>query len=1275
MHRFRAIAVLTGLIGGVLVCGCGKDARPQIDAPAERQADPGRTAGTLVAAQTAGQPWSALSVPAPELSQQEKYDAALLEALNLTIDRKYSQALIALERARACQDTEQVRQQIQRVKTLIDQQVAADRMVQDIQTVLEGGKPEEAARLATAGLQQFGGSDDADRLAKLKIQAEALATAQLAQSAQADDRAAHRARLRQEAEAAMGEKNLRAAAIAYEQALQLGDDADVRRRLDDIQGSLTRYDDRRRRAAELRRDPVNLEDAIVTLQQAAQAWDTLQVHQEIDDCTLALQKRRDRLSVADFEIRGELGVPSAGRTVADELLPAFKARFDLVERGQLGKVVDELRVEASELSANAATRQEVGRLARVRYLVVGSVTVADGIIVNARLVDVRSGLIVQTARLAAPTPSDLIAQLPQLANLLMMTDEQKMAFEQQQAQRTVAAPPVVVVAPLPPPPVIVVSQPLPPPVIVFTTQPPDFGGLRPQDFDRLPPPAASVEVVVQRDDPYKQRTVQVAVELGDNLFRRGKYREAHAQFELALSLSPHHKELSLRIESCRPYLPPPPVVQPVPVVVAAPAPVVVVARPRIAVLNFVVNADPGLVPPAFGDWASEQVASYFTPTYDVVERGEVCWYMGRLGVTMRDVLMNPSARVCLGRALNVRFFVFGAIQQTASFDISTHLIDAESGAKQGGGQIHVQDHQELKLRAAELVQQVQTNPAEANRLRQEALEKEKILNEARSRFQAGQYAQTVSICQEGLKRFPDHAGLRTLEQQAEQKVQQAALEQKRKEELAAQQARVAAAQKQQQDAAREAEAARKRAEAAAATRTAAERQAQEAQRQKAYEDLYTGAHRALQQGNYPQAVQLLQSAVALKPTDVASRELAQARAQADQVARARAAQEQAGREAEAKRQKEAELARARAQVEEARRKQEADELARRQAKAAEDAAKAAAAKKTAEDAAKAAAAKKAADDVERAARSAAATKAAEDAAKAAAAKKTADDAAKAAAAKKAADDAEHAARSAAAAKAAEDAAKAAAAKKAVDDAAKAAATKKAADDAEHAARATAAAKAAEDAARASAAKKAAEDAAKVAAAKKAADDAGRAAQVSQLLTAGRNALNARQLDVAAKAFADAGKLAPGDPAVTKGIQDVEQARRAAAAAAEAEQKRRMEADARNRAAAYQAAMNTGKQALAAKRYDDAVRLFTDASRAQPGDAAAAAMLKEVDRLRRAEYARLMPLGKAAMTAKKYDEAVNTYAAALAALPGDPAAAAALKDAQQALQASKSPPKR
>ncbi len=79
------------------------------------------------------------AIPAPELSPQERYDAALWTAVTLLADRKYAEAIQALEQARAVQDTDQVRREIARVKLRLDVARAAGRTTRDIQTVLDGG--------------------------------------------------------------------------------------------------------------------------------------------------------------------------------------------------------------------------------------------------------------------------------------------------------------------------------------------------------------------------------------------------------------------------------------------------------------------------------------------------------------------------------------------------------------------------------------------------------------------------------------------------------------------------------------------------------------------------------------------------------------------------------------------------------------------------------------------------------------------------------------------------------------------------------------------------------------------------------------------------------------------------------------------------------------------------------------------------------------------------------------------------------------------------------
>jgi tetratricopeptide (TPR) repeat protein len=1272
-----------------------------------------------------------IDVPALELNVQEKYDAALLDALNQLADKKYADALASLEAARALRDTEQVQAEIEKVKRLQEQQVAAAKAAQDIQTVLDQGKPDEANRLATDALQQFGATDAADDLTRVKRETAVVTATQIG------DDVTRRDRFRREGEAALRDNNFRAAAIAFETALQYGDQLDLRTQLDQVRSTLARYDDARARALRLRRDPTQLEDAIAALKDAAAAWDTLQVRQDLDECTLLLQKRHERISVADFEVRGDLGVPMAGRAVAEELLPFFKAKYDLVERGQIGKVIDELRLEASDLIDSPESRQQFGQLSRVRYLVVGSITPMSGILVNARLVDVRTGLVVQTARFVAATPEEMMGRLRQLATILMMTDEQKFAYEQQQAQQAVLALKVIDVGTLPPPPpLLVVGQPLPPPIVVFAPQPPPFGGLVIDDFRGLPLPPPpdrgfSLDIAVGRDDPYRQRGFALSVELGDNLFRRGRYKEAHRQFELALRLGGGGVDLSLRIDRCRPYLPPPPPPPPPPssVVVVqdplAPPPVVVVApppRPRLVVFNFLVNADPGLVPPAFGDVASDHFASCFGATYEIVDRGEVCWYMGRLGITMRDVLTNAGARITLAQALNVRFFAYGVIQQTASFNVTTHLIDAETGARHGGGDIHVQDHQELKLRMNELVQQTVAKPDEQAKLAQTGKENEKLLNDARKLYETGKYKEAAATSREGLKRLPSSVAFQQLLQQSEQAAQKAALEEARVQEAAKWQAAMAAAQQKQQELAKQAEAARHKADEEAKSKNAAARRAQEQQKLRAYGGLITQARQASQQGNHAQAVSLLQSAVALQPSDSVNRELAQEKAKEEETRKAQAAKEQAAKEAAQRKQREEQIAKAKANVDEERKRREAEDAARRKEMETRDHAQAARLIEQAKqqlakqqyDAALVALGSARqlhhTDEVDKLL-----AQAIEGKAKADAEKKGAQ--AKAELERKLAEQKAQREKAEAEAKHKQEAytaaltqAQKALVEKRYDDAV---AKYQEADKLFHTDAVITGLKQAQEGqartlAQSDAEKRKIEDQKRAEADRQKrlaeeqkqaeADKQKRMAAYQSAIKAGRDAMTVKHHDEAIEAFTEAGRLMPGDRDAAALLRAAEKAKTDAQAAADAEMRRKE--GQQKRAADYGRLIKQAETAMAIKHYDEAAKAYGDALKLMPGDTAAAkgqrdalalqreadkakadadartqaeARKKEVEKKRQADYAKLMAQGQSAMTAKKYEDAVKAYNDALKLMPGDAAATRALNEATRALDAVKKPP--
>jgi tetratricopeptide (TPR) repeat protein len=697
------------------------------------------------------------------------------------------------------------------------------------------------------------------------------------------------------------------------------------------------------------------------------------------------------------------------------------------------------------------------------------------------------------------------------------------------------------------------------------------------------------------------------------------------------------------------------------------------------VFNFLVNSEPGLVPPAVGDWAADQFAASFGGRYELVERGEVCWYMGRLGVTMKDVLGDAAARRCLAQALNVRFFVFGSIQQTSSFDVATHLVDADTGARTGTGKIHVQDHQELKLRMTELAQQLGAPGAEQAQLARQGQESEKALNEIRKLQKAGQYTKAAEMSRAALQQSPNNVALQQLLAESEKQAQQAALAQAEAEAAKRRQAEAEAALKRQQELARQTEEARRKAEQEAKSRDEAARRAQETQKQKAADELTAQGQRAMQQKNYEQAVASFQSAVALKPSDGGFRDLAQARARLDEANRARAAEEQAKKDAELKKQRE----QAQVRVEEEKRKRDAEEQARRKAEEARqaadyghhlDAGKAHLTRQNYDGAAaefQAARKLKATPEVEKLLADA------HDAQALAEAKKKGD-AAKAEAEKRLAE--EKAKRAEAEAKA----------KKNQDDytaalkLAQKAMTEKHYDEAvAHYQEAgklfrtdvvLTGLKQAEELRDRDKAQREAEQRQRAEAQK-------RDEHVKKLLADGQKALDARQYDAAVKAFKEASQVAPGDVAALTALGKAEQARDEfnARNAHKAEE---------DKQAAFRKLRDSGKSHLAARQYDAAVADLKQALALNPTDADTSAALRDAEKARqdtkqaadaaakkreqeeRAAKARdLVAAARKAVEARDYNTADKHLADAGKLAPEDPAVTKALQDLAQARKAA------
>ena len=825
----------------------------------------------------------------------EKYDAAVTQAITALGDEKYADALAAFETARGLNDNDFVRGEIEKLKARVDSQNVADKTVAEIRGVLDAGNAADASKLATAALGEFGDRGIAPDLLDLRVQADALQAVQ----AKEDD-AARFARLAADGQAALDAKNYRAAADSLSQALAIKQDPALADKVRDVKDRLDRYDGFRKQAGDLRRDPAQLEQAVDLYREAAKAWDTPQVQQDIDDCMLAIEHRRDTLAVVGFETAGDVGADGAGRTIAEELLPQFKQRFDLVDSGRLSQAIADLKVDGP--LADPTQQRAVADLAKARYLVLGSVRRLGPILVHARLVDARTGLVVQTGRISADRIEDIPAQLGDLARQLLMTDDEKLAYDQQRLQAAKRIEPVAVDAPLPPPPAPNDAPPQPFPVMA-QAPPPDVGAIDVAQLQALPPPPAippPLVVVAEPPPPvFRHRMLFASLQFGDGLFRAGQIAAAQRHYEFALTLAPGDFDVRARLDRCRAFLPPV-IVQPV-----------VVIPPRLAFVNFKIIGNPRVVPPILSTWVPQALAPYFRPQYEVVEPGEVYWMMANLGMTMADVVNDPNARRWLGRALNVQAFVLGTIEETASFHVTTYLVDAEHGYQQGSARIHVHNAIELKMRLGELVQLTTMPAVQATAYLAQQNQFDLLLGRGRDGLGRGDLVISIGALEDALRLRPGDVQVLILLNQARAAQRRRELEALRRQDYLRREALAEAARRRQWELARQAEAMRIAAPVPGV--------AIADQRVAAYADLTGRAQVAVKAGNFGLAVSLYKGALDVAPSS-ASRplpipqaallvELGKARAEAERADRNKALAEAALRQT-----REKELAAARAKI-------------------------------------------------------------------------------------------------------------------------------------------------------------------------------------------------------------------------------------------------------------------------------------------------------------------------------------------------------------------------
>jgi tetratricopeptide (TPR) repeat protein len=145
-----------------------------------------------------------------------------------------------------------------------------------------------------------------------------------------------------------------------------------------------------------------------------------------------------RLAVVEFKVLGEVGGTEVGKSLAELLVAKFgQDRFQLIERMQIATLLLEKDLAIAEIVDNPKLVRSKG-FQGVRYLVLGTVSRVGNLTISARLVDVATGDVVQTADSCADDLLGLQQTLEELALVLQMTPEEKKAHLEKKREELLA---------------------------------------------------------------------------------------------------------------------------------------------------------------------------------------------------------------------------------------------------------------------------------------------------------------------------------------------------------------------------------------------------------------------------------------------------------------------------------------------------------------------------------------------------------------------------------------------------------------------------------------------------------------------------------------------------------------------------------------------------------------------------------------------------------------------------------------------------------------------
>jgi len=139
---------------------------------------------------------------------------------------------------------------------------------------------------------------------------------------------------------------------------------------------------------------------------------------------------RHTVAVLDFQVRASDNRTNLGKTIAERVRSRLSSKwFQLMERSQIAGILEEHDLQASGLVSNDMGRK-VGQLADVSYLVLGSVTMGENVVVDARVVDVSTGEILRQGSATGASLTMMAPDLDALAIVLSTSDSVYQVYQE-----------------------------------------------------------------------------------------------------------------------------------------------------------------------------------------------------------------------------------------------------------------------------------------------------------------------------------------------------------------------------------------------------------------------------------------------------------------------------------------------------------------------------------------------------------------------------------------------------------------------------------------------------------------------------------------------------------------------------------------------------------------------------------------------------------------------------------------------------------------------------